>query len=58
MIFTSTGRRLSIREFTDIIESGERLVMFLYENDEWYKFSFVRDAWDKVMIDISIEVEQ
>ena len=56
MIFNSYGKQITIKEFTDIIESGRRLVMFLYEDGEWYKFSYVRDNWDRINIDIRGEL--
>lgn len=57
MIFTSNGTRISITEFTDIIHSGERVVLYLYENNKWYKYSYVRDMWEETKMDISHFVE-
>lgn len=48
MIFTSNGTKISVIEFTDIIHSGERVVLYLYENDKWYKYSYVIDMWEEV----------
>ncbi len=54
MIFNSNGKQITIKEFTTIIESGIRPVMFLYEDGKWYKFSYVHDNWDPIEISINI----